>query len=293
MINTKKHLEYVLKCKYSELEKICSEIDLYYYEKKKLKGYKNGIPQYRVLYPSKGRLKFIQSQIKNNILSNINFPWYVQGGVKKRDNITNASLHLGKKYKFMTDIKKFFPSVTNKMVYNTLIQNGFSPDISHILTKLTTYKGELPQGTPTSSYLANLVFIKIDKKIIELCEVLKITYSRFIDDLSFSSPLDFKPETLQLLDIIKNEGFQISHKKTFYKTKNAVMTGVQVGQNRLDATQEYKTKMNSIPDEQFKSKIGHLNYYKRIRSIKKSQKKEFIRPSRRCQAHLQLTHCQC
>jgi len=71
------------------------------------------------------------------------------------------------------------------------------------------------------------------------------------------------------------------------------MTGVQVGQNRLDATQEYKTKMNSIPDEQFKSKIGHLNYYKRIRSIKKSQKKEFIRPSRRCQAHLQLTHCQC
>lgn len=276
MINTKKHLEYVLSCEYCELEKICSEIDLYYYESKLLKGYKNGEPQYRILYPSKGKLKLIQSQIKNNILSKIQFPWYVQGGVKKRDNITNASLHLGKKYKFMTDIKKFFPSVTHKMVYSTLIQNGFSPDIAHILTKLTTYKGELPQGTPTSSYLANLVFIKTDKKILELCEQLNITYSRFIDDLSFSSPSDFKPETLKLLDIIKKEGFQISHKKTFYKTKNAVITGVQVGQNRLDATPDFKTKMNSIPDEQSKSKAGHVNYYKRIRRIKKSLKKEFV-----------------
>ncbi|MFA5818750.1 MAG: reverse transcriptase family protein [Bacteroidales bacterium] len=276
MINTEKHLEYVLNCKYSELEKICSEIDLYYYVSKRLKGYKNGEPQYRVLYPSKGKLKIIQSQIKNNILSKIQFPWYVQGGVKKRDNITNASLHMGKKYKFMTDINFFFPSVTHKMVYNTLIQNGFSPDIAHILTKLTTYKGELPQGAPTSSYLANLVFIPIDKKILELCEQLNITYSRFIDDLSFSSPSDFKPETLKLLDIIKKEGFQISHKKTFYKTKNAVITGVQVGQNRLDATLDFKSKMNSIPDEQIKSKAGHANYYKRIRSIKKSLKKEFV-----------------
>ena len=124
--------------------------------------------------------------------------------------------------------------------------------------------------------MANLVFIKIDKKILELCEQLNITYSRFIDDLSFSSPSDFKPETLKLLDIIKKEGFQISHKKTFYKTKNAVITGVQVGQNRLDATSDFKTKMNSIPDEQSISKAGHVNYYKRIRGIKKSLKKEFV-----------------
>lgn len=283
MISTKKHLEYVLNCEYSELEKICSEIDKYYYESKRLKGHKNGEPQYRILYPSKGRLKEIQSLIKSNILSKIDFPWYVQGGIKKRDNVTNASLHLGKKYKFMTDVKKFFPSVTHKMVYNSFIQNGFSCDIAHILTKLTTYKFELPQGTPTSSHLANLVFIPIDKKIIELCSQLNITYSRFVDDLSFSSPTDFKPETLKILDIIKSEGFQISHKKTHYKTKNAVITGVQVGQNRLDATSEFKTKMNSIPDEQSKSKVGHVNYYKRIRSVKKSAKKAYTQG----QAHLQ------
>ncbi|HZK92810.1 MAG TPA: reverse transcriptase family protein [Prolixibacteraceae bacterium] len=276
MIHTRKYLAYVLNCEYSELEKICSDIDKYYYERKRLKGYKNGEPQYRILYPSTGRLKIIQSQIKNKILSTIVFPWYVQGGVKKKDNITNASLHLGKKYKFMTDVKKFFPSVTYRMVYNAFIQNGFSFDIAHMLTKLTTYKYELPQGTPTSSYIANLVFIPIDKKIIELCEQLNITYSRFVDDLSFSSPVDFKPETAKILDIIKNSGFHISHKKTFYKTKEAIITGVKVGQNRLDATNEFKAKMNSIPEEQSKSKAGHQNYYKRIRSTKKSLKKAFI-----------------
>jgi hypothetical protein len=62
-----------------------------------------------------------------------------------------------------------------------------------------------------------------------------------------------------------------------------VITGVQVGQNRLDATSEFKTKMNSIPDEQSKSKVGHVNYYKRIRSVKKSAKKAYTQG----QAHLQ------
>ncbi|HEY3371229.1 MAG TPA: hypothetical protein VGK10_10295, partial [Prolixibacteraceae bacterium] len=123
----------------------------------------------------------------------------------------------------------------------------------------------------------------IDKKIIELCSQLNITYSRFVDDLSFSSPTDFKTETLKILDFIKNEGFQISHKKTHYKTKNAIITGVQVGQNRLDATTEFKIKMNTITDEKSKSKVGHINYYKRIRSFKKSAKKGYTQG----QSHMQ------
>jgi RNA-directed DNA polymerase len=69
------------------------------------------------MYPAKGRLKLIQDRIKSNILSRIELPEFVQGGVKKRDNLSNAKFHKGKLYKFATDLKKFYPTITSKKVF--------------------------------------------------------------------------------------------------------------------------------------------------------------------------------
>ena len=116
MIKKPKRLAYILNVNLNELTKIIENIDSYYYEKKEVKHnldgtikYKNGEIQYRILIPSKGRLKYIQNKIKIKILSKIDYPSHIQGGVKKRDNITNAKKHLGKKYHFCSDISKFFP----------------------------------------------------------------------------------------------------------------------------------------------------------------------------------------
>src|SRR5688500_4543377 len=105
MINTPKHLAYVLKCGTSEEElfQMCYElsqwdetIDKKYYRKKEeTKIDKLGRLKVRILYPSKGRLKLIQQRIKGSILQIIPLPSFVQGGVKKRDNLTNASAHKG------------------------------------------------------------------------------------------------------------------------------------------------------------------------------------------------------
>jgi len=146
-------------CQPKEVEHIIAHIDDYYiewFEKKinkttgEFKKYKDGAIKQRAIRPSLNRLKAIQSAIKNKILAPIALPDNVHGGVKGRNNVTNAKPHQGKKYKLTTDLRDFYPSISNQRVYQTFLSLGFSDHFSHLLTKLTTWKFELPQGTPTS-----------------------------------------------------------------------------------------------------------------------------------------------
>jgi RNA-directed DNA polymerase len=233
MINTSKHLAFVLKVRRTELDNIVKNIDRYYFERTVIKFSKIGIPKKRILNPSTNRLKIIQKRILNEILSNLEIPDYAYGAVKKRDNIKNAKKHQGKKFKFTTDLKNFFPSISHSQVFEMFRSHNFSPTVSRILTQLTTYKGQLPQGTSTSPHVANLVFAKTGKILQTFSQTNHLTFTSYIDDLTFSSSKDFKDKTQIILDILKTAGYKISHKKTNYKTKNPVVTGIPVYNNRL------------------------------------------------------------
>ncbi|MCB1073812.1 MAG: RNA-directed DNA polymerase, partial [Chlamydiia bacterium] len=171
-----------------------------------------GDPLYRVLYPSKGNLKTIQSCIKDRILNQLELPILVQGGVRGRDNVSNALIHKGNKYFFLTDIEKFFPSIRHFQVYEMLVSNGFSPTVAGIITKLTTYKGRLPQGTPTSTALANLTFCVVDAELSAFCEEYNLTFTRFVDDITISSKKPFKQLSGPIVKIITRHGYSISKK---------------------------------------------------------------------------------
>lgn len=66
------------------------------------------------------------------------------------------------------------------MVYKTFISYGFSPDVASKLTRLTTYKGALPQGAPTSRLLSNLAFAATADKIEDLLKHRNITFTTFL-----------------------------------------------------------------------------------------------------------------
>jgi len=178
------------------LDEIIADIDSHYNEwiEPKLdkatgvnKTYLDGTPKQRVIRPPKAKLKLIQSKIKDRILSKIDLPDNVHGGVKGRSNITNAKPHQGKKYVFTTDLKDFYPSIKAKKIHETFIKLGYNKQFAFYITKLTTWKGELPQGTPTSTHISNIIFIETDYRLLKLCEENGITYTRYIDDLTFSS----------------------------------------------------------------------------------------------------------
>ncbi|MEO7922150.1 MAG: reverse transcriptase family protein [Chitinophagaceae bacterium] len=268
MINTKSHLAYIIKVREIEIESIINSIDKHYYEKVELKADKdgtpkldkNGIQKKRILHPSINRLKQIQKRILKEILSKLEIPDYAYGAIKKRDNVKNARKHQGKKYIFTTDLKDFFPSIKNRQVFEMFRSFNFSPTVSRLLTQLTTYKGKLPQGTPTSPALANLVFIKTGKKLQEFAAENKLTFTSFIDDLTFSAPIDFKTKANFIIDTLQKDGFRISHSKTNYKTKNPTVTGIVVKNNNLAITPSYKIKILDISGKT-EEQIRGLNLY--------------------------------
>jgi RNA-directed DNA polymerase len=271
-IKSIKHLEVVLGTKIGELEKIIREKESYYYSTRKPKLDKKGDVRrdaqgnemFRILHPSKGRLKQIQDIIRRRILSKIVLPSNIKGGVKHSDNIANARVHLGKKYKFKTDMKNYFPSISYLKVFEMFLQNGFSSKVSTILTHLTTHKFALPQGTPTSTHIANLVFVPADLLIAEFCNRENIIYTRFIDDLAFSSHFDFRQKCIHLVKFILDAGFSISYKKTMFKAGSMEITGVTTKQNVLDVPEFFKFLMldKSIAMERTQ---GRENYYSRVR----------------------------
>ncbi|MFP9117234.1 reverse transcriptase family protein [Flavobacterium sp. RNTU_13] len=257
----------------AEVESIISNIELYYNEwvEKKIdkktglpKTYLDGTIKERIIRPSQGKLKIIQSRIKNKILAPIPLPDNVHGGIKKRSNITNAKPHQGKKYIFTTDLQTFFPNISSKKVYDTFIDFGYSTHFSRLLTKLSTWKYELPQGTPTSTHIANLVFLKTDIRLIELCNHHGITYTRFVDDLTFSSQQDFSSLLSHILKIVEEGGFKISHRKTQYKGKQTI-TGIEVFNHKIDAPKKIleKAKLEIDNHPSFKP---YSNYVENIRN---------------------------
>jgi RNA-directed DNA polymerase len=264
----------------ADVETLISNIDSYYKEwvEKKtdkktgdFKKYKDGTIKKRIIRPSLKELKAIQGNIKNKILVPISLPDCVHGGVKGRSNITNAKPHQGNKFQFTTDLQEFYPNISSQRVYDTFIKLNFSPHFSHWLTKLTTWKFELPQGTPTSTHIANLVFFETDLQLIELCQKHEITYTRYVDDLTFSSQKDFQPLLNDILNIVTSNGFKLSYRKTKY-SGNQIVTGINVFLNKIDAPEKIieKSKAEIEANSDIKPFTNYLN---NIRKTNKRTKK--------------------
>lgn len=261
------------------LTELLANIETYYYQKEEQKldqeGLpilnKEGIPKVRILNPSTGLLKKVQSKIKNRILAKVQMPNNIRGGVRGQDNIKNARYHVGNKFKFATDLKDFFPSISEIAVFETFIRLGYYPKVSEVLSKLLTYRGKVPQGAPTSTHIANIVFLPIDYKIISFCGDRGIKYTRYIDDLSFSAPYDFLKECSVLIKIIAPH-FKISRKKTFYTSGKAKFTGLWVGNNSLDVDEMFKQKMQAETTDIKGQSSPRAHYYKRVKNAMKNKK---------------------
>jgi len=267
-----KHLMGVLMSTEKEIAELIKNKEKYYYISYKKKLDEKGLPRrdengntlYRQLNPSQGRLKTIQEIIRSKILLSIPMPENIKGGVKGYSNVANAKAHLGKKFKFKTDIKQYFPSISPERVYKMFLLNGFSSRCCTILTHLTTHKFELPQGTPTSTDIANRIFLPNDRIIIDYCQQHKIRYTRFVDDLVFSSPFDFRQHCPDLISFITDDGFTVSCRKTIFKAGNMVITGVDTKNNVLDVTDFFK---QLLEDTTINPEIttGRNSYYKQVR----------------------------
>jgi RNA-directed DNA polymerase len=170
-------------------------------------------PKIRRIQPPVGDLKTIQQRIQHVLLSPLILPDHIRGGVKGVGVLDNVRLHLGARVLVTLDIRDFFPSVTTYHVYNVwhdLLQ--CSPEVSSLLTKLTTFERRLPQGAHTSTTLANLVLYAADSCLRSKCKELGVAYSTWVDDIPLSG--DSAREVINIAVLVfRRAGFVVSHRK--------------------------------------------------------------------------------
>ena len=231
---------------------------------------KDGVIQTRPINAPVEKLKLIQSKILRLLSANFPLPEYFFGGVKGRDAVKNGRFHQGNKFFFQADFKGFYTSIHFSWVESSLRKRGFYPDVARLITRICTTKGSIPQGCPTSYYLAAIVLADRASKIFQKYMDLGFKVSVYVDDITISSPIDFKDQTSKILEELRDVGFQISFEKCSYKTKDPEVTGVVVKNNGICATsQAFKSSKDQTKSEA--SRAGHTNRIIYIRRISKNK----------------------
>lgn len=199
------------------------------------------------------RLKHAQYWILDNILKTLTPNDVAHGFVDGRSILSNAKPHIGSRVIINMDLKDFFPSISYKRVKGLFRSFGYSEAVSTILGLICTEadtdeveldgktyyveQGErhLPQGSPASPAITNLICRRLDKRLTKASNKLYFKYTRYADDLTFSSKhteLKIGKLIRQAKFIIKGEDFTINSKKTRIIRKNGrqEVTGIVVNE---------------------------------------------------------------
>ncbi|RAR73843.1 reverse transcriptase family protein [Flavobacterium aciduliphilum] len=131
--------------------------------------------------------------------------------------VENAKLHVHKKYVLNLDLEDFFSSIKAYRV-KALFQSEYfryTEEVANALALLVTYNGTLPTGAPTSPVISNFICLQLDAMLLAYCNENALHYSRYADDLTFSSDREITTLHLEELSkIIHSNHFTINSKKT-------------------------------------------------------------------------------
>ena len=210
------------------------------------------------------QLKKIQLWIKENILDQFMVSENAKGFKKGASIYDNALPHVGKELVINFDIKDFFPSIKYCDIYKIFKYIGYTDSVSKLLTKLcTNSKNVLPQGSPASPSLSNLVSLKLDKRLGNLANSIGANYTRYADDITFSGKTNIQKYEALIQKIIWQEGYCINENKfrrQFYYQRQEV-TGLIVNDKVSIPKRKIKEIENAI---YYCKKYGVISHMKHI-----------------------------
>jgi retron-type reverse transcriptase len=171
-------------------------------------------------------------------------PNSVHGFVKGYSIITNAQQHTQKKIVINVDIKDFFESITREQVKEQFQKLGFNEQISDVLSELTTVDDVLATGFSTSPTLSNFICLVMDGVFESLCAEKEVTYTRYADDITFSSD-DYLPKRTNIEEVLSTFGFLMNQKKfrIYRKGGQQYVTGLTVVDARPRLPKRYKRNL--------------------------------------------------
>ena len=219
----------------------------------------------RLLAAPKPRLKEIQRRLLRHVLAPIPVHDAAHGCVPGRSVRTAAAPHAGAGVVLALDLEAFFTSIPAARVQGLLQWTaGLTEPVARTVTGLVTtvlpaqlwrripaplepgpldrhhrLRGllaapHLPQGAPTSPALANLVCFRLDRRLAALAASFGATYTRYVDDLTFSGAAGLRARRLaeRVRLIAADEGFRVNEAKTRTATsaRRQAVVGVVVNQ---------------------------------------------------------------
>lgn len=159
-----------------------------------------------------------EKHLKNCLFGNKNICRYCRYYEYMLENKCNPSLYHNKNKKFphvCEEIKAIcFPDYCATTGYQSLLSR---------VMKLCTFETHTAQGFPTSPIIANIVLRGFDKTMSEFCKQNEITYTRYADDLCFSSKVHDKWKLKNLIQtkvyrLLFAYGFEPNKDKTNWKS---------------------------------------------------------------------------
>lgn len=188
---------------------------------------------------------------------------YAMGFTEGRSVVDNASKHKGMNYIFNIDLKDFFPSIEQPRVWKRLQLKplNFPQPVANVLAGLCSMRGGkdnegkyryvLPQGAPTSPIITNMICDTLDRRLAGLAKRFDLNYSRYADDITFSSMHNvYSPDgefRIELKRIIADQGFTINKDKTRLQKLGArqEVTGLIVSQ-KVNVSQKYVRDIRNL-----------------------------------------------
>lgn len=205
----------------------------------------------RVINAPVGGLKSIL-RVLNFILQCMYEPHNAATGfVLDKSIVDNAKIHVGSHYVFNLDLKDFFHSFDRNRVKMGFISEPFLLNVAReplafLLASLCTHPFEvngetktvLPQGSPTSPTITNILCKKLDRRLTGLAKRFGAKYSRYADDITFSS----------FQNIYNNPDFKKELERIISEYNLLTINGKQV---------EFGPKLNLNPDKTRLQKSVH------------------------------------
>lgn len=158
------------------------------------------------------------------------------GFIPGRSIVSNARAHEKQRYVLNLDLKDFFPSINFGRVRGMFRAFPYylTDEAATVLAQICCVNNQLPQGAPTSPIISNMICSKMDAQLQHLAKKHRCFYTRYADDLTFSTSLRLFPIALakvssvtgqievgdELNRIIRENGFEINIKKVRLQLEN-------------------------------------------------------------------------
>ncbi|MCU6618787.1 retron Ec67 family RNA-directed DNA polymerase/endonuclease [Achromobacter mucicolens] len=199
------------------------------------------------------------------------------GFQRNRNILSNAKKHRAQRYVFNLDIADFFGSINFGRVRGFFIKDErfrLDPKIATIIAQIACRNGSLPQGSPCSPIISNLIGHILDIRLVGLAAKNGCRYSRYADDLTFSTNKKQFPLDIAILDatshqwnignglneILQANRFNANPSKTRmqYSDSRQEVTGLVVNR-KLNVRSEYRKLVRAMVHRLFLTGQFSLN----------------------------------